>query len=157
MSSPGEIPVRVASADDASTAARLLHDFNSEYDEYTPGPEVLAERARELIETGEVTILLGGEDEVGLVQLRFRPSIWSDSLEAYLQELYVAPAHRGNGIGRALLERAIELARERGASSIDLGTSVDDVAAIGLYESAGFTNREGRADGPSMLFYEREL
>ena len=157
MSSRGEIPVRVATADDASTAARLLHDFNSEYDEYTPGPEALAERARELIEAGEVTILLGGEDEVGLVQLRFRPSIWSDSLEAYLQELYVAPAHRGNGIGRALLERAIDLARERGASSIDLGTSVDDIAAIGLYESAGFTNREGRADGPSMLFYEREL
>jgi ribosomal protein S18 acetylase RimI-like enzyme len=149
--------VRVATADDAPTAARLLHDFNSEYDDYTPGPEALAERARELIEAGEVTILIGGEGDVGLVQLRFRPSIWSDSLEAYLQELYVAPAHRGNGIGRALLETAIGLARDRGASSIDLGTSVDDVAAIGLYESAGFTNREGRADGPSMLFYEREL
>jgi len=149
--------VRVATPADAAIAARLLHDFNSEYDEYTPGTEALAERARELIETGEVTILLGGDGDVGLVQLRFRPSIWSDSLEAYLQELYVAPAHRGNGIGRALLETAIHLARERGASSIDLGTSVDDVAAIGLYESAGFTNREGRADGPSMLFYEREL
>ena len=149
--------MRVATAGDAPIAARLLHDFNSEYDEYTPGPEALAERARELIEAGEVTILLGGEDDVGLVQLRFRPSIWSDSLEAYLQELYVAPAHRGKGIGRALLETAIDLARDRGASSIDLGTSVDDVAAIGLYESAGFTNREGRADGPSMLFYEREL
>jgi ribosomal protein S18 acetylase RimI-like enzyme len=157
VSASREVPVRVATAGDAPIAARLLHDFNSEYDEYTPGTEALAERARELIEAGEVTILLGGEDDVGLVQLRFRPSIWSDSLEAYLQELYVAPAHRGRGIGRALLEMAIDLARDRGASSIDLGTSVDDVAAIGLYESAGFTNREGRADGPSMLFYEREL
>ena len=157
MNASREVSVRVATADDAPIAARLLHDFNSEYDEYTPGTEALAERARELIEAGEVTILLGGEGDVGLVQLRFRPSIWSDSLEAYLQELYVAPAHRGRGIGRALLETAVGLARDRGASSIDLATSVDDVAAIGLYESAGFTNREGRADGPSMLFYEREL
>jgi ribosomal protein S18 acetylase RimI-like enzyme len=157
VSASREVPVRVATAGDAPIAARLLHDFNSEYDEYTPGTEALAERARELIEAGEVTILLGGEDDVGLVQLRFRPSIWSDSLEAYLQELYVAPAHRGRGIGRALLETAIDLARDRGASSIDLGTSLDDVAAIGLYESAGFTNREGKPDGPSMLWYELEL
>ena len=33
---------------------------------------------------------------------------------------------------------------------MELGTSEDDVAARGLYESAGFTNREGRADGPVM-------
>ena len=39
----------------------------------------------------------------------------------------------------------------------DIATSVDDTAARGLYESAGFTNREGRPDGPAMLFYEREL
>ena len=51
----------------------------------------------------------------------------------------------------------MDAAREAGATRIDLGTSVDDKAAIALYESAGFTNREGRPDGPMMLFYEREL
>ena len=35
--------------------------------------------------------------------------------------------------------------------------SEDDTAARALYESAGFTNREGRPDGPVMLFYERDL
>jgi hypothetical protein len=40
---------------------------------------------------------------------------------------------------------------------IDLGTSEDDVGARALYESAGFTNREGGPDGPTMLYYEREL
>ena len=40
---------------------------------------------------------------------------------------------------------------------MELGTSEDDVGARRLYESAGFTNREGRTDGPVMLFYEREL
>ena len=47
-------------------------------------------------------------------------------------------------------------ARERGAAHIDLGTSEDDLAARALYESAGFTNRERRPDGPRMLYYERD-
>jgi ribosomal protein S18 acetylase RimI-like enzyme len=155
--SAATIPVRLAALDDAPVAARLLHDFNSEYEDFTPGPETLARRLRKLLEAGEVTILIGGAGDVGIVQLRFRPSVWADSLEAYLQELYVAPPHRGEGIGRALLEAAMATAREHGAAHIDLATSVDDKAAISLYESAGFTNREGDPDGPRMLFYEREL
>lgn len=39
----------------------------------------------------------------------------------------------------------------------DLNTGETDTAARGLYESFGFTNREGGPDGPSMLFYEREI
>jgi len=75
----------------------------------------------------------------------------------YLQELYVVPALRGHGIGRALLEATIQLARERGADGIDLNTGETDTAARRLYESMGFTNREGGPGGPSMLFYEREI
>ena len=40
---------------------------------------------------------------------------------------------------------------------MDLNTSEDDVAAVRLYESVGFTNREGGPDGPTMLYYERDL
>ena len=58
---------------------------------------------------------------------------------------------------RALLETAMETARNEGATHMELGTSEDDRAARSLYESAGFTNREGKPDGPVMLFYEREL
>jgi ribosomal protein S18 acetylase RimI-like enzyme len=79
------------------------------------------------------------------------------ALDAYLEELYVVPAKRGQGLGRALLETAMEHARNEGAAHMDVGTSEDDTAARGLYESAGFTNREGRPDGPVMLFYERDL
>ena len=89
--------------------------------------------------------------------MRFFPSIWSGELDAYLEELYVVPALRGQGIGRALLERAMAVAREAGATHMDLNTGETDTAARGLYESAGFTNRESRPDGPKMLYYEREL
>ena len=67
------------------------------------------------------------------------------------------PAKRGQGIGRALMGAVFEAARERGATHIDLNTSEDDAAARALYESLGFTNREGRPDGPTMYYYQREL
>jgi len=149
--------VRSAGADDAAEVARLLDAFNREFDEYTPGVETLTENARRMLERGEMTILLAGDGPDGIAELRFRSSVWTGELDAYLEELYVAPERRGEGLGRALLEAAMQAARDAGATHIDLGTSEDDVAAIGLYESAGFTNREGSPDGPRMLYYERDL
>jgi ribosomal protein S18 acetylase RimI-like enzyme len=149
--------VRRATAADAGTVAVLMYDFNTEFEEPIDERRVLERRYREQLESGDVTVLLGGEGPDGFAQLRYRGQIYSDAPAAYLEELYVAPPRRGEGLGRALLEAAMEEARERGADTIDLGTSEDDTAARGLYESAGFTNREGKPDGPVMLYYEREL
>jgi ribosomal protein S18 acetylase RimI-like enzyme len=55
------------------------------------------------------------------------------------------------------MEEAIELARREGADYMDLGTSEDDVAARALYESLGFSNREGKPDGAINYYYERDL
>jgi ribosomal protein S18 acetylase RimI-like enzyme len=152
-----EHPVRRATADDAGDIGRLLHDFNTEYDDLTPGPERLAQRITTLLAGGDTVVLLAGDGPDGLAVLRFREAIWAEALECYLAELYVVPARRGQGLGRALMNAAIELAREAGAAWMDLGTSDDDVAARALYESLGFSNREGKPDGAINYFYEREL
>lgn len=149
--------VRRAQVADAAEVARLLHDFNSEFGAYTPGVERLTERVRELIGRGAVTVLLGGDAPDGVAVLRFRPSLWSESADAYLEELYVAPERRGQGLGRALLGAVLGAARAAGASRIELNTSEDDGAARALYERCGFTDRERPPDGPVMLFYERDL
>ena len=154
---PTALTVRVASSADAEAVGQLLHDFNSEFGEPTPGPDRLAERIRRLLAVGDTTILLGGTGPDGVAVLRFRAAIWSDAPECYLAELYVVPQSRGRGLGRSLMEAAIEAARARGADHMDLGTSEDDVAARSLYESLGFINREGGRDGPITYFYERDL
>ncbi len=58
--------------------------------------------------------------------------------EAQVLNLAVAPEQRGRGVGRLLMERAVELAREKGAGYLALEVRSSNVAAIGLYESFGF-------------------
>lgn len=152
-----EIEIRRAEGEDAAEIARLLHDFNTEFSEPTPGVAALTGYVRPLLNEGEVTALLAGEGPDGIALLRFRTAIWTGEPEAHLQELYVVPSLRERGVGRALLEASIEAARDAGATGIDLNTGATDTAARALYESFGFSNREGSPDGPSMLFYEREI
>jgi ribosomal protein S18 acetylase RimI-like enzyme len=154
---PVDAGVRLANAADALAFGRLFHAFNVEFGESTPDPEVVAERAAPLIESGELTVLLVGDGPDGFIDLRFRPSLYTGALDAYIEDLYVVPERRGRGLGRALLEAAMTYARERGAAHIDLGTSEDDTAARALYESAGFTNLDAGDKGARMLYYERDL
>ena len=148
--------VRRAGLDDAAVVGRLLYDFNREFEEPTPEPSALAERIRQLLKDGDTLVLLAGDGPDGLAVLRFRAAIWSTGLECYLAELYVAPASRGQGLGRALMEAALRQARDRGADTMDIGVDEPDLAARRLYESLGFTNRAGD-DGSVMYVYEREL
>jgi ribosomal protein S18 acetylase RimI-like enzyme len=150
------VALRRAKPADAATVARLLHEFNAEFDEPSPGVAALTERLREMLAAGELVVLLAN-GEAGLALFRFLRTVWSEALSVYLEELYVVPPRRGEGIGRALLEAAMATAREGGADRIDLNTAETDRAARSLYESAGFSNREGSPDGPPMLYYEKDL
>jgi len=157
--------VELAHESDALLVGELLHRFNTEFGEPTPGAERLAERVRELLAEGQTSVLLartrhreerrsaGERGAEGLALLRFRPAIFSDGLECYLAELFVVPELRGRGIGRELMRHALE----RGADYMELSTAESDIAARRLYESLGFSNREGRTDGPLNYYYERSL
>jgi GNAT superfamily N-acetyltransferase len=152
-------PIRRAGAQDADVVARLLRDFNAEYDDPAPGQEQMAERIRALLAHGDTIILVAGEPPCAVSVTRFRPGLWSPKLESYLAELYVVPDRRGQGIGRALMQETIAAARAEGADTMELGTGEADVVARALYESLGFTHTEhgpGGVETPSF-FYEREL
>jgi GNAT superfamily N-acetyltransferase len=157
MGAAAESEIRRASAVDAAAIAQLLHDFNGEYDDYTPGVPALTERLTELLSNGAIKVLLAGDPPAGFALFRLRPSLWANANDAYLEELYVVPNRRGKGIGGALLDTAIDLARELGTNHFELTTGEDDIDARALYESRKLTNREGAPDGPRMLYYELDL
>ena len=148
---------RFAGPGDAATAARMLHDFNVEFGTPTPGVDFLVSRCRELIEAEEATIVLGGDPPLGLGVLFFRPSLWSEGLEAYLAELYVVPDRRNEGIGGAIMATAMDLSRDRGATDMQIGVDEPDVATRRFYERLGFRNHDPDDPSARMFFYEREL
>ena len=143
MSEQSSSEIRRAGAGDAANVARLLHDFNSEYEDYTPGVAALTERLGERLARNEITVLLAGDPPTGCALFRLRPSLWAKAGDAYLEELYVIPNRRRQGIGGALFDTAIETAREMGANHFELTTGEDDKEARALYESRKLTNREG--------------
>ena len=72
-------------------------------------------------------------DGVGCVALR--PL---DQSSAEVKRMFVDPAWRGRGVGRALMRTLIAAARDRGCQMLYLGTLEDMVAAHSLYRSLGF-------------------
>ncbi|MFO1027851.1 MAG: GNAT family N-acetyltransferase [Acetobacteraceae bacterium] len=65
-----------------------------------------------------------------------------------MKRLYVAPAGRGSGVGRALAEAVVAAARQRGYREIRLDTLPFMQAAMALYESLGFVEIAPYYDTP---------
>jgi GNAT superfamily N-acetyltransferase len=57
---------------------------------------------------------------------------------AHLYQMWVAPESRGQGVGRALLDAAVEWARTAGAHALMLNVTIGNSPAVHLYERAGF-------------------
>lgn len=60
-------------------------------------------------------------------------------LEGEIAELYVASSHRREGLGKALIDEAVRLFRQRGVTLGYVWTRVENEAAVRLYEAAGFS------------------
>ena len=148
---------RLAGPADAADVARLLHDFNAEFGTFTPGVELLTQRLRTLLDSGDATVVLGGEGPLGVAVLRFWPALWSEGFIAYLEELYVVPDRRDQGIGGAIMATAMDLARSRGAVEMYIGVDEPDVDTRRFYERLGFRNHDPEDPTARMFFYEREL
>lgn len=149
---------RIATPAEADEVADLLDRFQTEFGDYTPGAAALASRVRAHIAGGLSVFVLAEPPHAGVAQLRFREYLLTGAPVCYLEELYVVPDRRGQGHGRVLVQTVLDIARERGATTVELGTAASDTAARGLYENFGFTNLE-KPDRPEtqMLYYELEL
>ncbi|HEX8205881.1 MAG TPA: GNAT family N-acetyltransferase [Solirubrobacteraceae bacterium] len=144
--------VRAATPADAPLLARMLHDFNTEFGEPSPEVEVLARRLESLLARDDVAALLAGEE--GLALLTFRPTVWDEGPVALLEELYVVPDRRGQGIGGELIEHAFAVSRERGAETFQVNVDEPDVDAQRFYEAHGVS---ATVDGERAFYFERRL
>jgi len=152
-----EAEVRTATPEDAGVVGRLLWDFNTEFETPTPSAEEFATRFARLLALDELIVLLAGAVEpTGFAYLTLRPVPYFDGPLAQLEELYVLPHLRDRGVGTALLQRALQLCRERNAGEMHINVDEIDIDTRRFYERHGFLNVLPGTDY-RMLFYEQEL
>ena len=75
------------------------------------------------------------EGVIGFTHCLFRPSTWTETDYCYLEDLFVDPNIRGKGIGRALMDRVIELAKEKKSKRVYWTTQEFNKTARVLYDS----------------------
>lgn len=103
-------------------------------------PEAAARRLQAVSGLETVYLAEVGGEVAGFCSVRIQPFLSEDSPYAELTELYVDPAFRRRGVARALIRRAEELARRRGARHLVVLTGHDNAPAQHLYRNVGFTD-----------------
>jgi ribosomal protein S18 acetylase RimI-like enzyme len=150
----------VAAPEEAETVARLLAAFRDWFGYAEPADDTLLTSVRRLIDDAQTDYLLGATSAAGapagVVQQRYRHSVWTGRDDAWLEDLYVTDAARGTGLGRALTEYAMERARERGCGRIQLDVNTANAPARALYESLGFSPWQDHPGGDA-LYMTRKL
>jgi ribosomal protein S18 acetylase RimI-like enzyme len=133
--------------------------FGSSYEEaVTRPPEGFAERVRPHA-AGFVLGAFAGDALAGIVGVR-RASSPKEQHKAHIWGMYVASEHQGQGIGRALLTRAIAEARAlAGLEQLDLAVNSANAPALRLYHACGFTpyGVEPRALKVGDTYYDETL
>lgn len=132
------IEVRPIERRDESDWLRLFRDYIAFYRASVPDDVIELTWARLLDEASPMTGLVATDADgspVGIALLVFHLSTWSPTTYCYLEDLYVAPAARGKGVGRALIKAVYREADARGATRTYWVTEADNKTARRLYDT----------------------
>jgi ribosomal protein S18 acetylase RimI-like enzyme len=144
---------------DVEAVAALIAAFRRWWGKDEPTLDQIRQTVGVLIEDPNTEFLLAAPGDAapaaGVCQLRYRLSVWTGADDCWLEDLYVDDGARGTGLGRALVEAALERARERGCRRIELDVNEQNTAALAFYEALGFTT-EPKPPGRT-LFVARKL
>ena len=150
--------VWLAAADEAREVARLLAEFGAWFGNHELPEQEIRASVERIMAGDDGEYLLGAADDgpaTGVCQLRFRWSVWKSAEDCWLEDLFVREEARRSGLGRALIEAALDRAGERGCKRIELDVNEDNEAALALYEACGF--RVGWKSAGRSLFIGRTL
>ena len=136
-----EIQVRLANQRDIDAVSALLEAQLREH-QMTPPAEALRESIRAVIDNPRYGfILLAASPDNGAVGVAYASSLLSfehGGVSGWVEELYITPARRGQGIGSRLVERVITIAKELGWRALDLEVDTNHERAIALYRRHHF-------------------
>lgn len=134
------VEVAQVDATDLAESLVLLEEAVRDGD---PIPKDFADRLRKAIEAGEVKVLAArAEDQIlGVVFLACRLSVSAGGLFASIEDLYVRPVARRQGIGRALLRAVDRICAERGISYVEV--QVEEREAELFYAAQGYEPETG--------------
>ena len=147
---------RRASIAEAPQVAQLLHDFNTEFDTPTPGVGVLDLRLRRLFAGGATYCILAGDPPLGVALVTLRPNVWFEGPVALVDEFYVMPGHRGQGVGSAIIEHLLTATQEMDCQLVEINVDEGDHDARRFYERHGFSTSDPES-GELALHYYQEI
>jgi GNAT superfamily N-acetyltransferase len=127
---PGDLPLIARFIRDLAEYEKLAHEVR--FDEATLAGHLFGSRPMAEVVIGEV----GGEPQ-GFALFFHNFSTFEGRPGLYLEDLFVRPAARGSGLGRALLAHLAALAVERGCARLEWSVLDWNAPAIGFYEKLG--------------------
>ena len=139
MSHP-RIVIRPAAPDDVGLVLRFVKEL-AEYERLADQARATEEDYRKSLfserPAAEVLIAEYADQPVGFALFFQNFSTFIGRPGIFLEDLYVRPEARGKGIGKALLEEIVRLARERGCGRVEWAVLDWNEPAIRFYESLG--------------------
>ena len=134
-----EVAFRTATREDTSLILQFIREL-AEYEHLLQ--EVVAEESAlcsELFEKRGAEVIFALEDgkEVGFALFFHNFSTFLGRRGLYLEDLYVRPAYRGKGYGKALLQKLAAIAVERGCGRMEWWCLDWNQPSIGFYKSLG--------------------
>jgi GNAT superfamily N-acetyltransferase len=132
--------VRQAAARDTEAIAPLLDAYRQFYGQPADPARSRTFLAERLARHESIVFVACDACEVptGFTQLYPLFSTVRTARTYLLNDLFVAPAARRRGVGRALIGAAVEFARANGAAALSLQTAIDNREARSLYAAAGW-------------------
>ena len=107
---------------------------------YAPDPDKLAELVHALLSSQFSDFLLAevAGQALGILQINYRLSTWEVAPYAVIEDFYLAPQLRGQGIGTRMLDYACGRAEARGSMFVEAALHPEDRTARRLYQQFGF-------------------
>ena len=121
-----------------------LPELNSLLHQLNPDLKPIDQSHLEKIMCSDAILMSGAFDDskklIGMISVAIFPT--PSGMRCWIEDIVVDRMHRGKGLGKKLMKRAIEYAQECGAQCIDLTSRPSRIEANEMYQRMGFEKRE---------------